>query len=60
MLLTCLSNRFQTGFDSDTCLVGSWKGFEKSRPTQGYMAVVTCTTSGSGCDNFIGIRVYGF
>ena len=34
--------------------------FGKSRPTQGHATVVTCSTSGSRHDNFIGIEAYNF
>ena len=35
-------------------------GFGKLRPTQGHAAVATCRPSGSGRDNFIGIKAVDF
>ena len=35
-------------------------GFEKLGPIQGHAAVATCRPSGSGRDNFIGIRAPNF
>ena len=35
-------------------------GFEKLGPIQDHAAIATCRPSGSGRDNFIGIRAVGF